>query len=132
MNREEILKAIRVCGRELGRTPSLRELRLMAGVPAQAVYRRLGSLREALEMAGLRAIGPGFSPAEPALLLDWAAVARKLQKVPSVMEYKRTGRFSNKPFHTRYGNWIRVPEAFKGFVRKGKLERQWRDVLKKK
>ena len=47
MTSEEILKAIRVCGRELGRTLSLHELRVMAGVPAQAVYRRLGSLREA-------------------------------------------------------------------------------------
>lgn len=129
MTKEEILKAIRVYSRRLRRNPSLRELGI-AGISTKAVYRQFGGLRKALESAGLQAIGPGFSPPESTLLLDWAGVTRKLKRLPSVLEYQRAGRYSNKPFHTRYGHWSYVPETFRKFVRKLGLERQWRDVLK--
>jgi hypothetical protein len=129
MTKQEILKAIRACAKISRRNPSLRELGL-AGTSAKAVYKQFGGLRKALESAGLQAIGPGFSPPESTLLLDWAGVARKLKRLPSVLEYQRSGRFSNKPFHTRYGHWPGIPEIFRKFVRKRGLERQWRDVLK--
>ena len=139
MTKEKIVKAVRLGARKLRRNPSMHELRLMAGIPAKAVHRRVGSLRKALESAGLAAIGPGFSPGESTLLLDWARVARKLKKLPSVLEHERAGRFSFKPFHRHYGSWTRVPGAFRKFVHnahnarnaqnKG-LKRQWRDVLK--
>src|SRR5260221_5620266 len=132
MTKETILKAVRVCAGKLGRNPNLRELRLMAGVQEKAVYRRVGGLRKAFELAGLPAIGPGFKPAERALLLDWATVARKVKKLPSVAEYQRAGRYSIKPFHTRYGHWSRVAEAFRRFAgapQNRGLRREWRDVL---
>ena len=33
------------------------------------------------------------------------------------------------PFHTRYRQWTRIPEAFRRFARQAKLERDWQDVL---
>jgi hypothetical protein len=129
MTKEEILKAIRACAKTSRRNPSLRELGI-AGISTKTVYRQFGGLRKALESAGLQAIGPGFSPPESTLLLDWADVARKLKRLPSVLEYQREGSFSNKPFHTRYGHWSGIPEIFDTFVRKQGLKRQWRDVLK--
>src|SRR6266853_1771011 len=132
MTKETILKAVRVCAGKLGRNPNLRELRLIAGVQEKAVYRRVGGLRKAFELAGLPATGPGFKPAERALLLDWARVAHKLKKLPTVLEYQRVGRYSIKPFHTRYGHWSRVAEAFRRFAGAAQnrgLRRQWRDVL---
>jgi hypothetical protein len=79
MTKEEIVRSIRVCAKKLHRNPSLRELRVMADVPAKAVYKRLGGLSKALQAAGLEGIGPGFSPAEETALRDWAMVARKLR-----------------------------------------------------
>jgi hypothetical protein len=130
MTKEEILQAIRACARKLKRNPNKSELRAMAGISERALYTRIGSLREALEAAGLQASGSGFAETEERLLLDWAAAARKLKKIPSVMEYQRAGRFSGTPFHKRYGSWAQVPRAFRSFARKRKLERSWQDVLK--
>ena len=129
MTKEEIVKAIRVCAKKLHRNPSLRELRAMSGVPAKHVYKRLGSLRKALQAAGLEGIGPGFSPAEETVLRDWASVARKLKKLPSILEYERAGRFSGKPFHRLYGSWRGTAEGFCKFVDKRGLQPQWGDVL---
>jgi hypothetical protein len=129
MTKEEIVKAIRVCAKKLRRNPSLRELRAMAGVPAKHVYKRLGSLRKALHAAGLEGIGPGFSPAEEAVLRDWASVARKLKKLPSILEYERAGRFSGKPFQRLYGSWSGTADGFCKFADKHQMERQWGDVL---
>ncbi|HKD79451.1 MAG TPA: hypothetical protein VKH81_07130 [Candidatus Angelobacter sp.] len=129
MTKEKILQAIRACAKKLKHNPSLRDLRLMARVSEQVLYKRFGSLRKALEAAGLQASGPGFGQEESTLLLDWAAVARKVGKIPSVHEYESTGRFSNMPFHTRYRHWTRIPEAFRRFVRRNGIEAQWSDVL---
>ena len=129
MTKEEIVRAIRVCAKKLRRNPSLRELRAMTGVTTKHVYKRLGSLRKALRAAGLEGIGPGFSPAEETVLRDWATVARKLKKLPSILEYERAGRFSGKPFQRLYGSWRGTAEGFCKFVDKRKLQTQWRDVL---
>jgi hypothetical protein len=129
MTKEEILTAIRVCAKKLGRNPNRRELEAMAGVTAKVLYNRLGSMRKALEEAGLEVIGPGFAQPESVLLLDWAAVARKLQKLPSAHEYQSVGRFTSKPFHTRYGSWRKTPELFRGFAESQGIGEKWSDVL---
>jgi hypothetical protein len=129
MTKEEIVKAIRVCAKKLDRNPSLRELRAMAGVQTKHVYKRLGSLSKAQQAAGLEGIGPGYSPAEEAVLRDWATVARKLKKLPSILEYERAGRFSGKPFQRLYGSWRGTAEGFRKFVGKHNWKKQWGDVL---
>src|SRR5437660_3798415 len=78
--KQEILKAIRVCARELGHSPSLRELRKLGGITEAAIAKHFGRLSKALEEAGLEVVGSGFEVAASALMLDWAAVARKLGK----------------------------------------------------
>ena len=74
MSKQEILKAIRVCAKKLGRSPSLRELRRLAGVNGTRLDKEFGSLSKALAAAGLEAVGSGFEVAESALLLDRAAL----------------------------------------------------------
>jgi len=129
MTKEEIVSAIRVCAKKLHRNPSLRELRAMADVRTKHVYKRLGSLSNALRAAGLEGIGPGYSPAEETVLRDWASVARKLKKLPSILEYERAGRFSGKPFQRLYGSWRGTADGFCKFASKHQMKRQWRDVL---
>jgi hypothetical protein len=128
---EEIVAAVKMCARKLGRNPSQRELQVMTGVTEKILWRRFGSLGKALEASGLEATGSGFSANEAAILLDWAGVARKLKKIPSMGEYRRTGRFSETPFMNRYGSWSEVGLGFLKFVdsQGSGLRRRWRDVL---
>jgi len=129
MSKEEILKAIRSCARKLKHNPNRRELRLTARVSEEALHKHFGGLKGALEKAGLRPSGSGFRQQESTVLLDWARVARKLGKIPTVTEYESRGGFSDMPFHTRYGNWTSVPDAFVRFARKEKIQGKWKDVL---
>jgi Homing endonuclease associated repeat len=119
MSKEEVLKAIRLCARKLKRNPSRRELRRMARISEETLYRHFGGLKGALEKAGLQPSGSGFRQQESTVLLDWAAVARKLGKIPTVTEYESRGKFSDMPFHSRYGNWTKVPQAFRDFCTQG-------------
>jgi len=129
MTKAQIVKAIQKCAARLKRNPNLRDLRA-AGISEPILYSRFGGLAKALAAAGLEIHGPGFSQPESALLLDWAAVARKLGKLPSVHEYGSLGRFSIAPFQTRYHRWSAVLDAFRRFARETKIESQWQDVLK--
>ena len=131
MNKQEILKAIRVCAKKLGHSPSLRELRRLAGVNGTRLDKEFGSLSKALAAAGLEAVGSGFEVAESSLLLDWAAVVRKLGRIPTAQLYDKNGKFSLGPFYTRYERWGRVMEAFKKFARAEKIETKWKDVLRR-
>jgi hypothetical protein len=129
MTKEEIVMAIRECAGKLGRNPNQRELLAMSGITAKVLYTRMGSMRNALEAAGLEVTGAGFAQTESALLLDWAGVARKLQKLPSAYEYQSAGRFTGKPFSTRYGSWKKTPEAFHDFAESQGMGEEWSDVL---
>jgi hypothetical protein len=130
MSKEKILKAIRLCASKLKRNPSRRDLRMMAHISEETLYKHFGGLRRALEEAGLEPSGSGFRQPESVVLLDWAAVARKLGKIPTVHQYESAGRFSDMPFHSRYGNWTRIPEAFREFAARTKVQNEWKDVLK--
>jgi hypothetical protein len=129
MSRVEILQAIRSCARKLKHNPTRRELRLTAHVSEEALHKHFGGLKGALEKAGLRPSGSGFRQQESTVLLDWARVARKLGKIPTVTEYESRGGFSDMPFHSRYGSWTKVPGAFQQFARKQKIQSKWKDVL---
>ena len=129
MTKEEIVRAIRECAGKLGRNPNRRELLALAGITAKVLYTRMGSLRNALDAAGLEVSGAGFAQTESSLLLDWAGVARRLRKLPSAHEYQSAGRFTGKPFATRYGSWKKTPEAFRGFAESQGMGEEWSDVL---
>jgi len=129
MSKEEIIKAIRMFAKKHGHNPTIRDVALKARVTRHFVYHLFGSWRKALVAAGLQASGPGFGLTDSALLLDWAATARKLGKIPSAEEYEQTGRFSSVPFYTRYRRWRAVPEAFAKCARKAATEKEWQDVL---
>jgi len=130
MSKEEILQAIRSCARKLKHNPSRRELRIATGISDEPLHKHFGGLTKAMELAGLRPSGRGFPQRESTVLLDWAAVARKLGKIPTETEYESRGLFSDMPFRARYGNWTNVPNAFQRFARQKKIQGKWKDVLK--
>jgi len=129
MSKEEILQAIRTCAKQLKRKPTRDDLRSRAKINSDMIRKHFGGMKEAMECAGLEATGSGFPQLESTLLKDWAVVARKVGKLPSVNDYRSSGRFSDAPFFSRYGRWTRVPEVFQRFARKAKLQGEWADVL---
>ena len=63
------------------------------------------------------------------MLKDWAAVARKLAKLPTKDQYKWKGRYSPQPFDSRWSSWRDVPEAFHRYARESGTAMEWADVL---
>jgi hypothetical protein len=129
MTKEEVLAAIRQCARKLGRNPTQAELWQMAAISESRVRKRFGSFGQAFREAGLEPAGPGHIVSKESLLKDWAAVARKLAKLPSKNEYKWKGRYSPTPFDSRWSTWRAVPEAFHRYARESGTAMEWADVL---
>jgi hypothetical protein len=127
--KSQIVQAIRECAEQLGRSPSLRELLRLKGVSEHNLQAECGSLKHGLKLAGVSSTGRGYNLSDADLLLDWARIARKLGKIPTVAEYETNGRFTNMPFNKRYQRWALVPQAFREFCKKGAVESQWQDVL---
>ena len=129
MTREAIIKAIQQCAKKLGRNPTKRELRMMAHISEYEIRKNLGGLSQALKAAGLKPTGYGFILSESELLQDWASVARKVGRIPSVQEYCSLGSFSSGPFAMRYQRWPNITAAFLKFASIRKLRRAWKDVI---
>jgi hypothetical protein len=128
--RTETLKAIKECATELGRTPSFVELKRLKRISKGAIYQVFGSYKCALEVCGLeRRSGPGYQADLRALFLDWAGLARKQGKIPSMAEYEARAKFSIQPLLRRYGFWSAVPAEMAEFARKNGLAEEWKDVL---
>jgi len=129
MSKEEILQAIRSCAKKLNRKPTRDDLRRKTKINWDMIRKHFGGMKEAMELAGLEATGSGFPQTEATLLKDWAMVARKLEKLPSVNDYRRHRPIQRWPFFSRYGRWTRVPETFRHCAGRAKLEAEWADVL---
>jgi hypothetical protein len=88
-----------------------------------------GSMTAALKAAGLNPRGRGYRPGLAEIMLDWAALTRKLGRTPTRSEYRHGGKFSATPFIGRFGRWTEVPAKFVDFVLQHGIEKQWEDVL---
>jgi hypothetical protein len=128
ITKQGILKTIRQFARRHKRNPKVRDLEAL-GITRTVFLRHWGSLRKALTAAGLAAAGIGFPQMDSTVLPDWGAVARKLNKIPSTVEYQNIGRFSIVPFQRLYRRWSRVPEEFLRFVRETETMAEWQDVV---
>ena len=126
--RQQIISTIQAIAKKLKRNPSFEQVR-RAGITPVNFYRQFPGMRAALAAAGLRPEGPGFEASVSAVLLDWAAVARKLKLVPGLAEYRQHGRFSRTPFARRFGSWGLVAQAFPQFAEQEGIESEWSDVL---
>jgi hypothetical protein len=95
LGKQEIIAEIRKLHKKLGRIPTLKELVRLTGVSRFAITVRFGMYKNALVECGLYKPGNKLSVDE--LFDDWAAVARKLGKAPSIGEYRRHAKYSHGP-----------------------------------
>lgn len=126
---DEVIQAIGECTGKLGRIPTKKEFRQLTGMSEKAVCTRFGSFGKAVRAAGLAPAGPGYLTSDEELLKDWAAVARKLGKLPTKDEYSANSAHSPTPFHARWKWWQRVGAAFEFVARQRGMEEEWADVL---
>jgi hypothetical protein len=83
----------------------------------------------ALEACGLERHGCGYKIEMSALFMDWARVTRKLNKIPSMLDYGAHGKYTTKALVRHYGGWQRVPAGLLSYAREMNLEDEWQDVM---
>jgi hypothetical protein len=129
IERQKIIAAITECAAKLGRVPNVSELEQASGIRRKQVRRLFGSFARALRECNLQPSGPGHKLTMEELFRDWAAVARKLGKLPSIAEYESLGRYSQGPLCRRFASWLHVPKAMKKFAEQQDWAGEWKDVL---
>jgi hypothetical protein len=129
MTRVEVVKAIREAAAKLGRTPTMAELLNVCGIARKDIRRCFASLRQAVRAAGLQPALDRSRNSTPAMLEDWAAVARKLGHLPSSRRYGLAGRFAKHSFQRRFGSWSRIPALFRELALESGDQDKWSDVL---
>ncbi|HVG91216.1 MAG TPA: hypothetical protein VNB54_06965 [Alphaproteobacteria bacterium] len=129
MTKEEILEAIQKIAAELGRAPSVPELRERTGISPRQVRRNFLNYTAALKACGLEKGGAGYTTPMDALFKDWAELTRKLGRVPKIGEYEMYAKYSAKPLLTRFGTWGDVPAGLLYAAEQQGWEGGWEDVL---
>jgi hypothetical protein len=92
--KDEIIKAIRESAEELGRTPTVGDLKRLKKIGLKTVKRYFGRYADALREAGFEPQGAGYRLELETLAKDWMEIARKLGKVPSLLQYNRLSPYS--------------------------------------
>jgi len=128
VTKEEVTAAILACAEKLGKTPTRRQLMQKTAVTRADLTRNFGSYQRALQACKLQGAGNGKKVRLETLFCDWAEVARKLQKIPTLAEYDLFGKYSVRPLVDRFGSWLNVPKEMKMFAEKEGLEKDWEDV----
>jgi HNH endonuclease len=127
--KDEILKAIQESAEELGRVPTIADLKRLRKIGLKTVKRYFGRYSDALREAGFEPQGAGYKLELETLVKDWMAIARKLGKVPSLLEYNRLSAYSVGPLIGRFGGWTEVPRGALQLVHEKGLEEEWEDVV---
>ena len=126
-SRKELASELKKVAKKLGRAPTQPEFIRAVGISERRFYELFEGYRECLRVAGLDARGPGYTLTTDQLLEDWAAVARKLKRIPTVVEYEREGKYSQSAFVGRWGSWYQVPAAAAVFAGRQR-GREWQQV----
>jgi hypothetical protein len=129
MNKEEVIAAIQESAARLGRAPTFTEVRRATQMSKHEIRKHFLTYAKALSECGLQRTGPGYEADATELFKDWAALVRKLGKLPTMAEYEMHGSYSVRPLIRRYGGWVHVPAGLQEFAREERLEGEWADVL---
>lgn len=129
MTREEIIAVIKQTAEELGHVPTVKELKDRKKLKKHLIRSRFGTYRAALAACGLERKGPGHQVSMEALFLDWAGVARRLEKIPNATEYGLYGKHCVKVITRHVGGWPYVAEGMLRYARERGLEEDWKDVM---
>jgi hypothetical protein len=127
VSKEEIIAAINKCAQEVGRCPTLAELLELSPVSRRDFTKVFGNYTAAVRACGMEP--RGRRPTALAnLFQDWAAIVRKLKKVPTIDQYQTESAYSTKPLINRFRGWRNVAPMMLAYIERERLEDQWFDV----
>jgi HNH endonuclease len=129
LSKEEIIAAIKACAQKLGRAPHYHQLRRTAKISERAIRKFFGTYTSAVRASGMELEGAGRRVPMQFLFLDWAALVRRLGKLPTTAEYETHSKYTEKPLTTRFGNWQQTPLGLLLYAEKYGLAEEWKDVL---
>ena len=127
--RDEVIAAVKAAAEELGRVPTLDWLTTNERLQKYSIKKHFVDFRTCLQAAGLNPNRHGYALTDKELFANWAEVARRVGKAPSIVEYRANGRYSESPLLRRFGSWGRVAYGMLEYGRKEGLEDEWKDVL---
>jgi hypothetical protein len=64
-----------------------------------------------------------------ALFRDWARLARKFGRCPTMSEYERDSKYSVRPLVGRFRVWSQVPRGLYGYAERAELDVEFGDVM---
>ena len=129
-SKEEVMSAIKQCAAQLGRAPSQPELNRMYNVTHADYRRSFSCYSEALHECGLEPQkGGSYAIPLESLFRDWAEVARKVGKLPTINQYGLHGKYSIRPMLTRFGTWKDVPGRMRHFAEQNAMQEEYKDLL---
>src|SRR5262249_15912474 len=102
----------------------------MTGITLYHIRRHFGRFNRALRLCCLK---PSQEPQRvklPDLLRDWAAIVRKLGRMPTISEYRSLGRHSDAPLRRRFRSWHHIGRGFREYVETHSRTMEWSDVIK--
>ena len=127
---QEILAAIREMTERLGRYPSMPELtQAHPEIKMGTVRKYFAGYGEALREAGFEGGGCGYTVTMDALFRDWARLARKFGRCPTMSEYERDSKYSVRPLVGRFRVWSQVPRGLYGYAEREELDVEFGDVM---
>jgi hypothetical protein len=129
VTKEEIISALKECAATLGHAPSHPEFRAHTGVKMHGIRKHFPTYTSALTEAGLERLGGGHTLSMQALLKEWAQVARKLNKIPTMAEFEIHGKYTARPLVARFMSWTHVPRSLLRFAEKERFEAEYADVI---
>src|SRR2546425_430569 len=124
--KDEVITAIRECGRTLGHPPSRSEFKSRSRMTEYHVLTHFPSWREAVRAAGLEADASNVRLDDGVLLTDWGDLVRRLRHIPTRTQYRTEGKYSPGVFERHFGPWSAMPKKFLAFA---KDNPDWADVL---
>jgi hypothetical protein len=128
LTKTQIVALLKKLACRLRRVPTYHEFRRLTHAGQRRITQLFGGYRELLERAGFTPRGPGYLVGREELLLDWAAVVRKLRKIPGVKQYEARGSHGQATFARHWPSWHDVPAAFLELASAQSIHRKWSDV----
>ncbi|HKD79429.1 MAG TPA: hypothetical protein VKH81_07020 [Candidatus Angelobacter sp.] len=128
MSKKEVIAAIKRCSEELGHCPNLGELLKRARVSRKQILKLFGSYAAAVQACGMTPPKENPTPMED-LFEDWAAIVRKLKRLPTIFEYEKESVYSSRPLIGRCKGWRQVPSSMLAYAEREGLTDEWEDVL---
>jgi len=130
MSKKEIIAAIQECAGKLGRAPKFQEFaNAFPAIKMGTIRKYIGTYTLALQESGLECKGAGFEAPMDALFYDWAAIVRKMKRLPTMTEYEHQSKYSVRPLMSRFQRWRQMPRGMHEYARQQKLEVEYGDVL---